>query len=196
TTVSGSTSSSGGATIGFGGSSPVGGSTSSGSTSSGSTSSGSTSSGSTSSGSTSSGSTSSGSTSTGSTSGGSTSSGSASGGSTSTGSTSGGATSGGGGGGSGAGLTKIYLNAPGGNIYVYDSSDWNSEVRIAAHTGAFSISSGPAGNTLYLQISNFSAGPLETLDITTGAIAHVGGSVPGNALGEGRNGGLFAGDGV
>ncbi len=68
---------------------------------------------------------------------------------------------------------------------------------IARSTGAFSISSGPLANTLYLQMgSYFSAGPLKTLDLVSRTLRHVGGDVPGNALGEARNGFLFAGSGV
>ncbi|MCA8922828.1 MAG: immune inhibitor A, partial [Planctomycetes bacterium] len=95
-----------------------------------------------------------------------------------------------------SGLTKIYINADGGTIYEYDSANWSREVVVVASTGAFSISSGPAANTLYLQISSYSAGPLHTYDLVTGVIADLGGAIPGNALGEGRNGLLYAGSGV
>jgi hypothetical protein len=127
---------------------------------------------------------------TGSSSGGSTSGGS-SGGSTS----GGGSSSNGGGGGGGVPLTYIYINSGGGSIYRYDSANWSLETEVVRSTGAFSISSGPRANTLYLQISSFSSGPLEMYDLVTRSLTHVGGDVPGNAFGEGRNGFLYAGSG-
>lgn len=93
-------------------------------------------------------------------------------------------------------MTSIYINSAGGRIYKYDSANWSLETVVVANTGAFSISSGPAANTLYLQISNFNSGPLDAYDVVTRALTSKGGSVPGNAFGEGRDGFLYAGSGT
>ncbi len=119
----------------------------------------------------------------------------------STGGTSGGTPAGGtppAGGGAPTGLTKIYLNAPGGNIYEYDSADWAAENLIVRSTGAFSISSGPAANTLYFQIAGLAfspSGQIDTYNLQTRGTSTIGGNVPGNAFGEGRNGFLYSGSG-
>lgn len=89
--------------------------------------------------------------------------------------------------------TLIYVNDPAGALYVYDAANGYSEAVVSGPTGAFSISSGPAANTLYLQLGS---GSLSTYDLTTNTITSVGGSVPGNALGEGRDGSLYAGSGT
>ena len=88
--------------------------------------------------------------------------------------------------------TLIYINNGAGDIYSYDPGNSYAETLVKTGTGAFSISSGPLGSTLYLQ----SGGQLKTLDLGTNAISTVGGSVPGNALGEGRDGFIYAGSGM
>ncbi|WP_417543708.1 PEP-CTERM sorting domain-containing protein [Marinobacter sp.] len=90
-------------------------------------------------------------------------------------------------------ITLIYVNSSSGALYSYDSSAAYSETLIAGSTGAFSISSGPAANTIYIQAGS---GALSTYDLTTDVQTNVGGSVPGNALGEGRDGFLYAGSGA
>lgn len=90
-------------------------------------------------------------------------------------------------------ITLIYVNSSSGALYSYDSSAGYAESLIANSTGAFSISSGPAANSLYLQASN---GTLSTYDLTTNTQTTVGGSVQGNAFGEGRDGFLYAGSGT
>ncbi|HET9978186.1 MAG TPA: PEP-CTERM sorting domain-containing protein [Burkholderiaceae bacterium] len=87
--------------------------------------------------------------------------------------------------------TLIYINSSSGALYSYDAGNAYAESLVAASTGAFSISSGPAANTIYIQ----SIG-LSTYDLVTNTQTNVGGSVPGNALGEGRDGFLYAGSGV
>lgn len=91
---------------------------------------------------------------------------------------------------SAAPATLIYINSSTGALYSYDSANAYAETLISASAGAFSISSGPAANTLY--IAN---GGLSTYNLTTNAVTAIGGSVPGNALGEGRDGLLYAGSG-
>ena len=87
--------------------------------------------------------------------------------------------------------TLIYINNGAGDIFSYDTSNAYAQSTVAIGTGTFSMSSGPAGNTLYLQVG----GELKTLDLLTSTISTVGGGVPGNALGEGRDGSLYAGSG-
>lgn len=86
--------------------------------------------------------------------------------------------------------TLIYINSSSGALYSYDASNWATQTLVAASTGAFSISSGPLGNTLYIQSGG---GSLSTYNLATNVQTTVGGSVPGNALGEGRDGFLYAG---
>ena len=92
--------------------------------------------------------------------------------------------------------TLIYINDANGKLYSYDSAAGYAETVVAASTtlsnwgGARSISSGPLGNTLYFQHGN---GKFSTYDLGTHAQTSVGGFVPGNALGEGRDGYLYAG---
>lgn len=88
--------------------------------------------------------------------------------------------------------TLIYINSGAGDIFSYDTSNAYLQSTVATGTGTFSMSSGPAGNTLYLQVG----GELQTLNLTTLTISNVGGAVPGNALGEGRDGSLYAGAGT
>ena len=88
--------------------------------------------------------------------------------------------------------TLIYINNGAGDIFSYDTSNAYAQSTVAIGTGTFSMSSGPAGNTLYLQVG----GELQTLNLTTSTISIVGGAVPGNALGEGRDGSLYAGAGT
>ncbi|HVY60611.1 MAG TPA: hypothetical protein VHF22_03110 [Planctomycetota bacterium] len=194
TVPTGSTSGSG---SGGGASSSSGGSGSSGSSSSGSSSSGGSAGSGTSSGTgTGTGTGGSGAT------GGSTSSGSSGGGS---GSSSGGSSSSGGGSG-GGGTTApsaqpfihIYTNSSDGTIFEYDITDWSKETVVVRGTGAFSISSGPLANTLYLQLasSGFPYGPLTTYNLVTHQWGNEYGGVNGDAFGEGRNGLLYSGDGV
>lgn len=92
---------------------------------------------------------------------------------------------------SAAPTTLIYINSSSGALYAYDASAAYSETLVNSSTGAFSISSGPAANTLYLQ-----TGGLSTYNLLTNVQTNIGGSVPGNALGEGRDGFLYAGSGV
>ena len=89
-------------------------------------------------------------------------------------------------------MTMIYINSGGGALYSYDSSNNYSETLVSASTGAFSISSGPQANTIYIQ----GGGGLSTYNLNTNSQSLVGGSVPGNALGEGRDGFLYAGSGA
>lgn len=89
--------------------------------------------------------------------------------------------------------TLIYINSSAGALYSYDSANSYAETLIAGSTGAFSISSGPAANTLYIQSGG---GSLSTYDLATNTQTAIGGSVPGNALGEGRDGLLYAGSGA
>lgn len=89
--------------------------------------------------------------------------------------------------------TLLYINSSSGALYSYDSSNWATQTLVAASTGAFSISSGPLGNTLYIQGGS---GSLSTYNLATNVQTTIGGSVPGNALGEGRDGFLYAGSGV
>ena len=89
--------------------------------------------------------------------------------------------------------TLIYINNGAGDIFSYDTSNAYAQSTVAIGTGTFSMSSGPAGNTLYLQVGG---GALHTLDLLTPTISTVGGAVPGNALGEGRDGSLYAGAGT
>ena len=88
--------------------------------------------------------------------------------------------------------TLIYINSSSGALYSYDATAAYAETLVNASTGAFSISSGPLGNTLYIQGgSNI----LSTYNLVSNVQTAVGGSVPGNALGEGRDGFLYAGSG-
>lgn len=89
--------------------------------------------------------------------------------------------------------TLIYINSSSGALYSYDSNNWATQTLVAASTSAFSISSGPLGNTLYIQGGN---GSLSTYNLLTNVQTTIGGSVPGNALGEGRDGFLYAGSGT
>lgn len=89
--------------------------------------------------------------------------------------------------------TLIFVNTAAGTLYSYDAGNSYAETLVAPSTGAFSISSGPAGNTLYLQGGG---GSLSTYNLGTNVTTLVGGSVPGNALGEGRDGFLYAGSGT
>jgi hypothetical protein len=89
--------------------------------------------------------------------------------------------------------TLIYINSSGGALYSYDSANSYAESLIANSTGAFSISSGPAANTIYIQGGG---GALSTYDLIGNSQSSGVGSVPGNALGEGRDGFLYAGSGV
>jgi len=88
--------------------------------------------------------------------------------------------------------TIIYINSSSGALYSYDAGNAYAETLVNSSTGAFSISSGPLGNTLYIQSSG---GSLSTLNLLTNIQTTVGGNVPGNALGEGRDGFLYAGSG-
>jgi hypothetical protein len=112
-----------------------------------------------------------------------------------------GVSSSGSGNGSTTGLTDIYINDVGGTIYQYNSADWNIENVIVRNTGAFSISSGPAANSLYLQLASLNSqngydGPLAVYDLVNHTTTSIGGDVPGNAFGEGRNGYLYSGSGA
>lgn len=89
--------------------------------------------------------------------------------------------------------TLIYINSGGGALYSYDSGNAYAETLVAGSTGAFSISSGPAANTIYIQSGG---GALSTYNVMSNVQTSVGGSVPGNALGEGRDGFLYAGSGA
>ena len=89
--------------------------------------------------------------------------------------------------------TLIYINSSGGALYSYDPSNSYAQTLIAPATGAFSISSGPTANTIYIQSG---AGLLSTYDLVTHVQSSGVGSVPGNALGEGRDGFLYAGSGA
>jgi hypothetical protein len=89
--------------------------------------------------------------------------------------------------------TLIYINSSGGALFSYDSANAYAETLVAPSTGAFSISSGPAANTIYIQNGGTS---LSTFNLLTNVQTPVGGSVPGNALGEGRDGFLYAGSGA
>ncbi|HQQ69760.1 MAG TPA: PEP-CTERM sorting domain-containing protein [Alicycliphilus sp.] len=89
--------------------------------------------------------------------------------------------------------TLIYINSSSGALYSYDASAAYAELLVNASTGAFSISSGPLANTLYIQSGG---GSLSTYNLVSNVQTTVGGSVPGNALGEGRDGLLYAGSGV
>lgn len=86
--------------------------------------------------------------------------------------------------------TLIYINSSAGALYSYDPSNSYAQTLIAPATGALSISSGPAANTIYIQSG---AGLLSTYDLVTHVQSSGVGSVPGNALGEGRDGFLYAG---
>lgn len=88
--------------------------------------------------------------------------------------------------------TLIYINSSSGALYSYDPGAAFAEALVNASTGAFSISSGPLGSTLYIQGG---AGSLSTYDLISNLQTTVGGSIPGNALGEGRDGFLYAGSG-
>lgn len=89
--------------------------------------------------------------------------------------------------------TLIYINSSSGALYSYDASAAYAESLVNPSTGAFSISSGPQGNTLYVQSGS---GSLSTYNLLSNVQTSVGGSVPSNALGEGRDGLLYAGSGV
>ncbi len=89
--------------------------------------------------------------------------------------------------------TLIYINSSSGALYSYDASLSYAESLVNASTGAFSIASGPLANTLYLQSTG---GSLSTYNLISNVQTSVGGSVPGNALGEGRDGSLYAGSGT
>lgn len=88
--------------------------------------------------------------------------------------------------------TLIYINDSAGAIYAYDAANAYSEtlVAAAATTRAFSMSSGPAANTLYIQQDD---GDLLTYNVVTHATTYIGGNVLGNAFGEGRDGSLYSG---
>ena len=90
-------------------------------------------------------------------------------------------------------VTLIYINSGGGALFSYDSSNSYAETLVAASTGAYSISSGPAANTIYIQST---LGTLSTYDLISNMQTDVGGSVSGNALGEGRDGFLYSGSGT
>lgn len=90
-------------------------------------------------------------------------------------------------------ITLIYINSSGGALYSYDAGNSYAESLIAGSTGAFSISSGPLANTIYIQSGG---GSLSTYDLIGNTQTAVGGSVPGNAFGEGRDGNLYAGSGA
>jgi len=107
--------------------------------------------------------------------------------------------------------TLIYvIDGATGEIWSYDSANGFAESYVATvgypvpeygfFSGAYSMSSGPAANTLYITASNWSADlptyNLLTLDLTTGVVHEVGGDVSGNALGEGRDGWLYEGRGA
>ena len=94
---------------------------------------------------------------------------------------------------SAAPTTLIYINSSGGALFSYDPGNSYAETLIAGSTGAFSISSGPAANTIYIQSG---AGKLSTYDLINNVQSGGVGSVPGNALGEGRDGFLYAGSGT
>ncbi|MBH2043801.1 MAG: PEP-CTERM sorting domain-containing protein [Comamonadaceae bacterium] len=89
--------------------------------------------------------------------------------------------------------TLIYINSSGGALYSYDASAAYAETLVNPSTGAFSMSSGPLANTLYIQSGS---GSLSTYNLLSNVQSTVGGSVPGNALGEGRDGLLYAGSGT
>lgn len=89
--------------------------------------------------------------------------------------------------------TLIYINSSGGSLYSYDPGNSYAQTLVAATTGAFSISSGPAANTIYIQSGS---GQLSTYNLITNVQSSGIGSVPGNALGEGRDGFLYAGSGT
>lgn len=89
--------------------------------------------------------------------------------------------------------TLIYINSSSGDLYSYDSANAYAETLIATGIGAYSISSGPAANTLYIQGTD---SKLSTYNLATNTQTAVGGSVSGNALGEGRDGLLYAGNGT
>lgn len=89
--------------------------------------------------------------------------------------------------------TIIYINSASGALYSYDSSAGYAESLVNSSTGAFSISSGPLANTIYIQTGS---GSLSTYNLVSNLQTSVGGSVPGNALGEGRDGFLYAGSGT
>ena len=89
--------------------------------------------------------------------------------------------------------TLIYINSSSGALYSYDPSAAFAETLVNVSTGAFSISSGPLGSTLYMQIGS---GSLATYNLLSNVQTNVGGSVPGNALGEGRDGFLYSGSGA
>lgn len=89
--------------------------------------------------------------------------------------------------------TLIYINSSSGALYSYDPSAAFAETLVNASTEAFSISSGPLGSTLYIQSGS---GSLSTYNLLSNLQTNVGGSVPGNALGEGRDGFLYSGSGT
>ena len=94
---------------------------------------------------------------------------------------------------SAATTTLIYINSSAGALYSYDPSNSYAQTLVAPSTSAFSISSGPAANTIYIQSGS---GLLSTYDLTSNVQSGGVGSVPGNALGEGRDGFLYAGSGT
>lgn len=89
--------------------------------------------------------------------------------------------------------TLIYINSSAGDLYSYDPSNSYAQTGIALSTGAFSISSGPAANTIYIQSGS---GLLSTYNLMSNVQSGGVGFVPGNALGEGRDGFLYAGSGT
>ena len=95
--------------------------------------------------------------------------------------------------------TYVYLNDGSGNLYQYDSSTWTgskifdyaSSSIYGAGQQPWSISAGPAANTIYMSLIG---GQLATFDVTSKAVAVVGGAgLGGAALGEGRDGFLYMG---
>ena len=89
--------------------------------------------------------------------------------------------------------TLIYINDGSGNLYSHDSASAYAQTLVKPGTGAFSISSGPLANTIYIQSGS---GSLSALDLVSNVQTTIGGSVGGNALGEGRDGFLYAGSGT
>src|SRR5256885_8539941 len=88
--------------------------------------------------------------------------------------------------------TLIYVNDySGGKIYSYDAGNSYAESLVASIPAVFSMSSGPAANTLYMQRGT----GLYTYDLVANTQTTVGGFLTGNALGEGRDGSLYAGNG-
>jgi len=105
--------------------------------------------------------------------------------------------------------TLIYINdGLTGDLWEYDSGNNYSERLVGTYGttvdvpgfgpffgAAFSISSGPAANTIYYTSYNGTGYGLSTVDVVTGDSADIGGNVAGNTLGEGRDGWLYTSSG-